>query len=122
MHEVIQALFSEEMVPTAEAVRALVLELLPNTKEKVRTGWGVLGFDAPKYFAFLAPYRGKVRLGFQRGPWLEDPERLLEGDGSYVRWVVFSSPKDVRRKGISSLILQAAKLREECAQRHSRSK
>jgi hypothetical protein len=38
MSDEIEALFPEEMAPTAEAVRALVLKLLPKTREKVRVG------------------------------------------------------------------------------------
>jgi hypothetical protein len=77
----------------------------------------VLGFDSPSYFAFLSPYQGKVRLGFQRGPMLDDPEGLLEGAGTYVRWIVFSCVNDVQRKGVSALILRAAKERAACGVR-----
>jgi hypothetical protein len=119
MSDVIEALFPEELVPTAEAVRARVLALVPEAKEKLRAGWGVLGFDAPKYFAFLGVYQDRVRLGFQRGPWLSDPNGLLEGEGSYVRWILFSSPRDVYREGVSELIRQAVEERAACAVRAS---
>jgi hypothetical protein len=110
MSEALTLLFGGEpaaSLKTAAALRALVLRVIPAASEKVRVGWNLLGFDAPGFFVFISPYQRKVRLGFMRGPLLYDPLDLLEGDGTYVRWITFTKPKEVTRVGIEALIKQA---------------
>jgi hypothetical protein len=110
MSAALELLFGGEAaasLKTAEALRAMVLRVIPTATEKVRVGWNLLGFDAPGFFVFISPYQKKVRLGFMRGPLLDDPLGLLEGEGTYVRWITFSKPKETTRTGLEALIKQA---------------
>jgi hypothetical protein len=113
MSDHIELLFGGEPATsrkTAEALRELVLRLIPTATEKVRVGWNLLGFDAPGFFVFISPHRQRVRLGFMRGPLLDDPLGLLEGEGTYVRWVTVTKPKEAARPGLEPLIQQAFSL------------
>jgi hypothetical protein len=93
-----------------EKARAKIKALVPSANEGVRTGWGLLGFSAPRYFAFLAWSKGEVRLGFDQGVLLDDDWRLLEGSGTQVRSILLRSPDDLEHQGVTALIAQAADL------------
>ena len=71
----------------AEATRKHILRAVPQATEKLRSGWGLIGYNAPAYFAFIDVSRGRVRIGFEWGTLLPDPGQLLRGEGSQVRYV-----------------------------------
>jgi len=91
-----------------QASRRRVLAVVPGATERLRAGWGILGYDAPRYFAFVAPQADHVRIGFERGVLLDDPEGLLEGTGTQVRHVRIRRASDLRRPGLERLLRQAA--------------
>jgi hypothetical protein len=82
-------------------LRALVREAVPDVVERVRPGWHLVGYDAPRrdgeagrrsaYFAYIAPERHHIHLGFEQGYLMRDPGRRLEGGGitRQVRWLTF---------------------------------
>ena len=83
----------------AHRLRALVIQAVPDAVERVRLGWHLIGYDAPRhegegrvkaaYFAFVAPARDHVHLGFEQGYLIRDPDPRLEGEGitRQVRWL-----------------------------------
>ena len=81
----------------AGAARKRILGIVPDATEKLRRGWGLIGYSAPAYFAFIAPGPDEVRIGFEWGVMLPDPKRLLEGSGSQVRHVTIRTTKDCGR-------------------------
>lgn len=91
-----------------EAARRAIPRAVPGATERLRAGWGIIGYDAPRYFAFVAPQRDHVRVGFERGVLLVDPARLLEGEGAQVRYVSIRSAADLRRPAFVALVRQAA--------------
>ncbi len=96
--------------PVFVAARARIKMLVPHAVERVRPGWGLLGFSAPKYFAFLAPSTQGIRLGFEHGVLLDDSWGLLRDTGSQVRSVYLNSLEAVEHAGVAALILQAEEL------------
>ena len=101
----------------ALAARDRIRQLVPSATEAVRAGWGLLGFSAPRYFAFLAPAPAAahaagelLRLGFEQGVLLEDPWGLLVGAGTQVRFIPLAEVSDLARPGVDALLLQAAEL------------
>ncbi len=80
----------------AEAARRCIRTAVPYATERVRPGWRLIGYNAPAYFAFVAPERDHVRIGFEWGVMLSDPSRLLEGSASQVRYVSIRTLKDLR--------------------------
>lgn len=68
-----------------QATRKGIIQAVPSAVERFRSGWGLVGYNAPSYFAFIFADADVVRLGFEWGVALADPLQLLEGDGRQVR-------------------------------------
>ena len=56
---------------------------------------------------YVCPVRDYVRLGFMYGTSLEDPERLLVGEGARLRHVKLRSVEEARRPSIEDLVRNA---------------
>ncbi len=91
-----------------QASRRRILAVVPGATERLRAGWGILGYDAPRYFAFVAPMKDHVRIGFERGVVLPDPAGILEGNGTQVRHVVVRKPSELRNPALAALLREAA--------------
>jgi hypothetical protein len=92
------------------SVRRALRKRLPTAHEVVYeyTGAFVISFspDARGYEGVLA-IRGDakgVRLYFNRGKGLPDPEKLLRGSGTQVRYILLEGPAALRRPGVARLI------------------
>ena len=95
----------------AVSARALIAKAVPQAVQRVRVGWKLLGFSAPNYFACVAPDQDRVRIGFAHGVVLDDGGTgLLEGTGTQMRWIVLRRSSDLKRAGITPLVIQAAEL------------
>ena len=89
--------YSQEIRDTAEQLRAVVFQAVPEAIERVRIGWRIIGYDVPvgrrtRYFAFVGPEPEHVHLGFAFGIWMDDPHRMLRGahlDLEKVRYVTY---------------------------------
>ena len=93
-----------------EAARKKILGAVPGATEKLRPGWGLIGYNAPAYFAFIAPAQDCVRIGFEWGVLLRDQEGLLEGSGSQVRYLTARKLADLRRAALVDLLREAAEI------------
>jgi hypothetical protein len=100
----------------ANELRSLVKRAVPAAIERVRTGWGVIGYDVPvgrqtRLFAFVWPEVEHVHLGFQHGVLMEDPGGVLEGAGTTkrVRWLTFRRIEDIPLHA-GELVQEAARL------------
>ena len=86
----------------ANALRRLVKRAVPDAIERVRPGWGLIGYDVPfgrrtRYFAFIWPEPEHVHLGFEHGVLMDDGDGLLQGMGvtKQVRWLTFQTVDDI---------------------------
>jgi len=70
-------------------VRATVLDAEPDLVERVYRGWGGIGFRHPDagYVCGNFPREDDVKLLFERGVRLDDPEGVLSGSGSQTRFI-----------------------------------
>jgi hypothetical protein len=91
-------LFLESYSPgirrAVERLRAVVKRAVPDAIERVRPGWGLIGYDVPvgkrtRYFAFVWPEPEHAHLGFEYGVWMDDPDGLLQGAHLKLRKVRF---------------------------------
>lgn len=103
--------FPPDVCRLGEAARQRILKVVPHAAERVRVGWQLIGYNAPAYFAFIAPQHDHLRIGFEWGVMLPDPARLLEGTGSQVRYVSIHAAKDLRRSALADLLRVAATIR-----------
>ncbi|WP_036218087.1 DUF1801 domain-containing protein [Calidithermus chliarophilus] len=78
-----------EVRSLVERLRRLVRGSVPEAREKVYPVWRGIGYTHPRagYFCAIFPQADHVRLGFEFGVLLPDPQRLLEGTGSQVRYL-----------------------------------
>src|SRR5687768_3962835 len=90
-------------------VREAILALLPNAVEKVYLGWQGIGFHhaTAGYVCAIFPGRSGVKIGFEHGNLLHDPDHLLEGSGNQVRYLVVSAWDPALPEILSHLIDQA---------------
>ncbi len=80
----------------AERLRRIVRRALPDAIEAVRPGWRLIGYDIPSgrqtaFCCFVWAEQEHVHLGFQYGVFMDDPDRVLEGEGvtQRARWLTF---------------------------------
>jgi hypothetical protein len=75
-------------------VRGVVLEAEPDLIERVYRGWDGIGFRHPDggYVCAIYPREDEVRLLFEHGRRLEDPDGVLEGDGAQTRYASVARP------------------------------
>ena len=108
-----EALLSEFPVDVralSEAARRLIAELVPNVREAAYAGWRGLGYHHPEngYFCAIFPQADHIRLYFEHGVDLYDPDHVLEGGGKQVRYAVIHYETDLQREALHTLILAAA--------------
>ena len=77
-----------------DRLRAVVKRAVPDAIERVRPGWGLIGYDVPigkrtRYFAFVWPEPEHAHLGFEYGIWMDDPDNILRGAHLRLRKVRF---------------------------------
>ena len=84
--------YPDEIRDVAERLCDVVREAVPESIERVRTGWRLIGYDIPigrktRYFAWVWPEPEHVHLGWQFGIWMSDPEGILRGAHLVLRKV-----------------------------------
>lgn len=104
---------TREVADLTQVLRAVVRSALPMATEKINLGWHGLGYHDPDagYVAGIFPGDESVRLGFEHGVELPDPEGLLNGDGSQVRYVVLAEWDEQLRDPITDLLQAAVEAR-----------
>jgi hypothetical protein len=107
--------YPDHIQAVAQLLRREVLRAVPDAIERVRPGWGLIGYDVPArkrtaYFGFVWPEVVHVHLGFEQGILMDDPDRHLLGSGKKVRWLTFTDLPDVDRAVIGPLIVEAARV------------
>ncbi len=104
--------YSAEVRATAQALRQLILETIPTASEHPYAGWKGIGYRDPQagYFAGIFPQGDHVRLLFEHGAALDDPDEILEGQNvRQVRWIVVR-PGPRLAKGAIQRMLRTALL------------
>lgn len=111
--EEILADYAPEIQQTALSIRRLVHAAVPNLAERVYFGWRGLGFRHPKagYIGGIFPQRTTVRLLFEHGVQLSDPQGILTGDGRQTRYVEVKPGEPLPVQQIELLLLEAVQLR-----------
>ena len=116
------AAFPPSIAQLGARLRAVVLAAVPDAVERVRPGWHLIGYDAPArpgspgrrraYFAYIAPEREHIHLGFEHGASMRDPDGRLEGEGitRQVRWLTFRPGDEPDPRAIEGLLLEARRV------------
>jgi hypothetical protein len=98
--------FRPEIRALAGDVRAFVRATVPSAEERAYPGWWGIGYvDAQAgYFCGLFPQKDHVRLGFEHGAALPDPNGLLTAGGKQVRYVVLRPGEPIPERPLARLI------------------
>ena len=107
------AAYESRITPLALATRKLVLEEAPDSIEllydaynAVAAGYSFTGRPSDA-FIHIAAYAHWVNLGFNRGSELDDPQRVLQGSGRWVRHVRISELEDVDNRLVRGFVKAA---------------
>lgn len=101
--------YPERIRSTANALRTLIRDMLPAATERVYPGWKAIGYRDPEvgYLCGIFPRREHVRLLFEHGASLRDPDGLFDGGGAQTRFLTIPGPEAIPEAGIRRLILAA---------------
>jgi hypothetical protein len=102
----------------AEALRAIVRQVVPDAIEAVRPGWRLIGYKIPVgrrsvYFAYVAPEPIHVHLGFEHGIFMNDPDGRLEGahlNLRKVRYLTLRSIDEVDEAAFVALVRESVRV------------
>ena len=102
---------------TAERLRAFVKHVVPGVVERVRAGWGIIGYDVPTgrrttFFAWVWPQPEHVHIGFVHGAAIHDPDRVMKGAGvtKDARWLTYLRPEEIDEAVLEPLLLAAVRV------------
>lgn len=104
-----------QIIDLANQLRHLIRATVPEATEKAYPVWKGIGYVHPRagYFCAIFPQADCVKLGFEWGKLLSDPDGVLEGDGKQLRYVVIGAGKTVPVVAIQRLLLAALSLPAE---------
>jgi hypothetical protein len=110
--------YPEPIRQAAERLRHLVRQAQPDTIERVREGWRIIGYDVPvgrrtRYFAWIGPEPKHVHIGFQHGVLMADPRRRLRGAHlrlKNVRYLTFTSGDQIDDREIAAFVREAVRI------------
>jgi hypothetical protein len=105
-----------EVVKIAQALRAVVLETLPEeTSERAYPGWHGIGYRHPVagHVCGIFPLEDRVKLGFERGVELYDPDDVLGGEGTPIRYLEVRTAGEIPLDALRGLLDEADALGAE---------
>ena len=111
----IQDIIAAHSPPISELTQRLpviVRESVPAVKEKAYPGWHGIGYTHPRagYIGAIFPRDDSVSLGFEWGVLLSDPDGLLTGSGSQLRYVECAPDAPLPVEAIRALLLACLEL------------
>ena len=98
----------------AEKLRSLIKSTVPVAQERAYPGWHAIGFRHPKagYFCGIFPFEKEVKLYFEHGARLPDPDGILEGGQRQVRLLLVRRSADIPAPALRRLLLAAVALKD----------
>ena len=93
----------------AERLRSVIRETVPTASEQVYPGWKALGYRDSQsgYFCGIFPQSDHVRLLFEHGAALPDPDRVLKGTTRQVRYLEVWDAEKIPIRAIQRLLRAA---------------
>ena len=97
---------------TAERLRAIIREAVPEAVESANAVWHSLSYKHPEsgYFCGIFPQANRVDVAFEFGVLLPDPEGVLECAGKQVRYLRWRDERDLRVEAFRQLLIEAVNL------------
>jgi hypothetical protein len=105
--------YDEQVAGNAFRLRELLLKLLPEVSEQLDLPAKMVAYCYGRKYSQLVcviiPSKKGLKLGFNKGPELPDPEGLLEGTGKISRYVEIRDAKQVNSAALKNLVKAAYK-------------
>jgi hypothetical protein len=109
--------YSDIVFANAQQLRELVKSNLKGVNEVLDIPAKMVAYTyGPKYadaICVIIPSKKGLKLGFNRGPQLPDPENLLKGNGKISRYIEIKTKEDIKTKAIKHLLKAALKAYKE---------
>src|SRR4051812_30845872 len=104
----------DKIFASALQLREVVLKNLPGIKEQLDLPARMVAYCyGQKYselICVIIPSKKGLKLGFNRGNELPDPDKLLEGTGKISRYMEIKSDKQIKSPALKELLLSALAL------------
>jgi hypothetical protein len=97
----------------AQQLRDLIRTTLPDATERGYPGWHAIGYRhrVSVYFCGIFPQQESVRLGFEWGARLPDPEGVLGGTGKQVRYLEVRPGEEIDEQVANGPLVNAISLK-----------
>lgn len=93
-------------------LRRLIRAAVPDAAEAAYPGWHGIGYRHPEsgYFGAIFPHEDEVKVGFEWGALLPDPDGLLVGSGKQLRYLPLSIGQAVPAAALNAFLREALQL------------
>lgn len=100
--------YDEKIARMARALRAVVGTAAPDAEEVVQPGWATIGYRIERQFLAIAPRPELVRVRFEAGVELPDPDGIVEPGGKRCTHLVFHEPEEIDWHQVTRYVQNAA--------------
>lgn len=97
-------------VDAARQLRVIVIQAAPQAEERFKWAQPVYELNGP--FCYFKAFKNTINFGFWRGVELDDPRKLLQGEGGKMRHVKITSPDDIDASALSDFVHQAVSINQ----------
>lgn len=97
--------FEPDQSELAKSVRQVILTTLPELNEFIK--WGHLVYESERMICSIMVHKKHVNLQIWQGAKLDDPEKMLEGNGKSMRHVKVHSLEEMKNDYFKFLLNQA---------------
>ena len=106
------ALYPQNVAALANELRPIIRDAMPEAKELAYPGWQAIGYRDPRagYVCGIFVFEDHIRLIFERGNLLPDPDGILEGRTKQTRHITLQPEESVPLERISHFVALAADL------------
>jgi hypothetical protein len=102
------AAFDDWRTDAMKRLREVVKEGAPHSAVGIKWAQPVWEWNGP--MIWMKAYPKHVDIGFWRGTEMDDPKKVLTGDGEKMRHIKITSIKDIPADALRDLVKQAVKL------------
>lgn len=106
--------YNEQIVHNAVVLREVILATLPEIKERVDLSAKMIAYCYGQKYAELIcviiPSKKGLKLGFNRGASLPDPNGILKGTGKISRYIELKKTEDIHDPAVKELLKEGLKL------------
>lgn len=102
---------SPPVVELVNELRRLVRSTLPEAIEKAYPGWHAIGYRYPDagYICGIFPYELEVKVYFEYGTYLPDPDSILEGDTKQTKYYALRLGDKIKTNSFINLLSASIK-------------